>query len=122
MLCDSLGLEPAPNNGTLRLPLKTVGIHKPEDTPEVPQDPVTTTKAPEKPTTSAKPQPTTTTASGSNEDSKKPDHPGEGGSDKPSHDDGGDKDEGDDDSSGNGLWSWIKHKVGSIWHKITGSS
>uniref|UniRef100_A0A8H7NL24 Uncharacterized protein n=1 Tax=Bionectria ochroleuca TaxID=29856 RepID=A0A8H7NL24_BIOOC len=121
MLCDSLGLEPAPNNGTLRLPLKTVGIHKPEDTPEVPQDPVTTTKAPEKPTTSAKPQPTTTTASGSKEDSKKPDHPGEGGGDKPSHDDGGDKDEGEDDSSGNGLWSWIKHKVGSIWHKITGS-
>ena len=27
ILCDSLGLEPKPNNGTLRLPLKPIGLH-----------------------------------------------------------------------------------------------
>ncbi|KUI73442.1 hypothetical protein VM1G_08953 [Cytospora mali] len=27
ILCDSLGLKPSPNNGTLRLPLKPVGVH-----------------------------------------------------------------------------------------------
>ncbi|KAJ1335751.1 ectonucleotide pyrophosphatase/phosphodiesterase family member 1/3 [Microdochium nivale] len=27
ILCDSIGLEPRPNNGTLRLPLKTIGLH-----------------------------------------------------------------------------------------------
>ncbi|KAH7037508.1 alkaline-phosphatase-like protein [Microdochium trichocladiopsis] len=27
ILCDSIGLEPRPNNGTLRLPLKTIGVH-----------------------------------------------------------------------------------------------
>ena len=27
IVCDSLGIEPRPNNGTLRLPLKPVGLH-----------------------------------------------------------------------------------------------
>jgi hypothetical protein len=40
ILCDSLGLEPSPNNGTLRLPLKTVGFHTPDTKPEEPSDPV----------------------------------------------------------------------------------
>lgn len=29
MLCDSVGMEPKPNNGTLRLPLKPIGLHGP---------------------------------------------------------------------------------------------
>ncbi|KFG80437.1 ectonucleotide pyrophosphatase/phosphodiesterase family member 1 [Metarhizium anisopliae] len=39
IVCDSLGMEPQPNNGTLRLPLKPVGTHddtKPQETPEDP--------------------------------------------------------------------------------------
>lgn len=41
ILCDTLGLDPRPNNGTLRLPLKPVGLHSDEDTPalENPSDP-----------------------------------------------------------------------------------
>lgn len=41
ILCDSLGIEPLPNNGTLRLPLQRVGLHSDEDVPvlEHPQDP-----------------------------------------------------------------------------------
>jgi predicted AlkP superfamily pyrophosphatase or phosphodiesterase len=39
IICDSLGLEPSPNNGTLRLPLKPVGLHTPETWPETPEDP-----------------------------------------------------------------------------------
>ena len=27
IVCDSLGIEPKPNNGTLRLPLKPIGLH-----------------------------------------------------------------------------------------------
>ncbi|KAL8824396.1 MAG: hypothetical protein Q9191_005083 [Dirinaria sp. TL-2023a] len=39
IVCDSLGIEPKPNNGTLRLPLKTIGLHSdgpfpPENVPE----------------------------------------------------------------------------------------
>ncbi|TVY39501.1 putative pyrophosphatase/phosphodiesterase [Lachnellula subtilissima] len=39
IICDSLGLDPKANNGTLRLPLKPVGIHTPETAPEDPSDP-----------------------------------------------------------------------------------
>lgn len=41
ILCDSIGLTPAPNNGTLRLPLKPVGLHDDVPAIEVPSDPVT---------------------------------------------------------------------------------
>ncbi|RFU80479.1 ectonucleotide pyrophosphatase phosphodiesterase family member 1 3 [Trichoderma arundinaceum] len=69
LLCDSLGLTPKPNNGTLRLPLKPVGTHDAEDEPKVPEDPVTsysivsTSLQPEKTKTlerpSVPPEPTT---------------------------------------------------------------
>lgn len=31
IVCDSLGIEPKPNNGTLRLPLKPIGFHLDEE-------------------------------------------------------------------------------------------
>lgn len=31
-MCDSLGIEPKPNNGTLRLPLKPIGLHSDKHT------------------------------------------------------------------------------------------
>lgn len=48
-----MGLEPKPNNGTLRLPLKPVGTHSPDTNPEDPSDPQT-------PETAAPPTPTPT--------------------------------------------------------------
>jgi predicted AlkP superfamily pyrophosphatase or phosphodiesterase len=36
IVCDSLGIIPHPNNGTLRLPLKTQGLHSDFDAPELP--------------------------------------------------------------------------------------
>lgn len=41
ILCDTLGIKPHPNNGTLRLPLSTEGFHDDHDTSqlETPQDP-----------------------------------------------------------------------------------
>ena len=40
IVCDSLGIEPKLNNGTLRLPLKPIGLHsdKPASSEEDPQD------------------------------------------------------------------------------------
>ena len=32
IVCDSLGIEPKPNNGTLRLPLKPIGLHSDKQT------------------------------------------------------------------------------------------
>ena len=47
ILCDSMGIEPLPNNGTLRLPLQPIGLHSDEDVPvlEHPLDPPTSTFA-----------------------------------------------------------------------------
>ncbi|KAF4220610.1 hypothetical protein CNMCM8980_001565 [Aspergillus fumigatiaffinis] len=41
LVCDSLGIDPLPNNGTLRLPLQPVGLHSDQDAPVVdkPADP-----------------------------------------------------------------------------------
>ena len=49
IVCDSLNLIPQPNNGTLRLPLKVVGVHSSETTPEEPLDP-TSSVIPSEPT------------------------------------------------------------------------
>ncbi|KAI1475793.1 hypothetical protein K445DRAFT_320578 [Daldinia sp. EC12] len=40
ILCDSIGMKAMPNNGTLHLPLKIVGLHDPETVLEEPADPV----------------------------------------------------------------------------------
>lgn len=39
ILCDTLGIEPRPNNGTIRLPFKTTGLHDPEAYEQPPDDP-----------------------------------------------------------------------------------
>ncbi|KAJ8069301.1 hypothetical protein OCU04_002961 [Sclerotinia nivalis] len=39
IICDSLALTPKPNNGTLRLPLKPIGLHSPDTYPPEPADP-----------------------------------------------------------------------------------
>ncbi|KAF1975374.1 Phosphodiest-domain-containing protein [Bimuria novae-zelandiae CBS 107.79] len=46
IICDSIGITPLANNGTLRLPLKPVGLHSDEDSPleETPEDPVPSAK------------------------------------------------------------------------------
>jgi len=40
IICDSLCLTPNHNNGTLRLPLKPVGLHSPETAASEPLDPI----------------------------------------------------------------------------------
>jgi hypothetical protein len=73
IICDSIKLTPAPNNGTLRLPLKPIGLHsdgKPEDD-ETPQDPVPSyspspspsSPSPSSSSSSAQPSPSTNLAS-----------------------------------------------------------
>ncbi|CAG8974996.1 hypothetical protein HYALB_00011180 [Hymenoscyphus albidus] len=53
IICDSLGLTPNPNNGTIRLPFKTVGLHSSEPTPqELVDPPPPTTPSPSVPLSS----------------------------------------------------------------------
>ncbi|CAK3959462.1 Ectonucleotide pyrophosphatase phosphodiesterase family member 6 [Lecanosticta acicola] len=39
IVCDSLGLDPKPNNGTIRLPFNTSALHDPDAEVEIPDDP-----------------------------------------------------------------------------------
>lgn len=38
LVCDSVGIEPKPNNGTLRLPLQPIGLHDSMPPKEIPED------------------------------------------------------------------------------------
>jgi hypothetical protein len=60
LICESIGLEPLPNNGTLHLPLEVVGLHSDEDAPELesPEDPPKTTTGPELPVSTTVQPPT----------------------------------------------------------------
>jgi hypothetical protein len=55
-----LGVDPLPGNGTLRLPLKPVGLHSDENAPvlDTPPDPPAQTSATAVPAQPAPPQPT----------------------------------------------------------------
>ncbi|CAI7593974.1 unnamed protein product [Penicillium bialowiezense] len=95
IVCDSLGVDPLPNNGTLRLPLKPVGLHSDENTPVLgtPADPPAQTTTSEGPSA----QPT-------NPPSEAPtaDHQSDG--------------ESNDESNGEKGESWWD----TLWNKVDG--
>ncbi|KAL2817310.1 alkaline-phosphatase-like protein [Aspergillus granulosus] len=64
ILCDSLGITPHPNNGTLRLPLKPSGLHSDANAPALdsPSDPPVTASADSTTDTIATALPTTSTS------------------------------------------------------------
>ncbi|KAL2262942.1 hypothetical protein VTK26DRAFT_8868 [Humicola hyalothermophila] len=133
ILCDSIGIVPAPNNGTLRLPLKTIGLHSDPDTAlNNPADPVETPStsislAPE-PTKSALGNPVSTSSAETTTPTKVVgvDDPAPPATDQPS----GEKNNGggDDDSSiadeveesVKNFWDWFTGKVNEWWDKVTG--
>ncbi|GKT42405.1 putative quercetin 2,3-dioxygenase [Colletotrichum spaethianum] len=130
ILCDSVGLIPEPNNGTLRLPLSPIGTHKLEDTPAEPEDPVppytTTTSEMAASTTSPVAQSTTTDKSIQVDPVPQP------SSTKAATD--GNQTDDDEVSQGadedaiqkgkeamKGFWDWLTDKFGKVWDKISGS-
>jgi predicted AlkP superfamily pyrophosphatase or phosphodiesterase len=128
MLCDSIGIEPVPNNGTLRLPLKPIGVHRPEDTPGEQPDPE---EAPNHASSSGGMARPTADITSSVENlptrpAKPPPAQGSAAPTQGAADDGdGASDGGDNDSSKEGglkgAWDWLSGKIGKIWDKITGS-
>lgn len=116
LLCDSIGITPQPNNGTLRLPLKPIGQHEVEVT--VPDDPVTsytvTSSDIERPT--PPPAPTVAEVSQSApaaEPTKQPE-------DEKTPEDKGNK--GILDTTLNDVWDWITGTADDVWHKIVGEN
>ncbi|KAI0172624.1 ectonucleotide pyrophosphatase/phosphodiesterase family member 3 [Hypoxylon sp. FL1284] len=119
ILCDSVGMKEAkPNNGTLHLPLKVVGLHDPDTVIEEPADPV----SPEEnkatgmmsilpvTTTPGTPDPSSTIGVDPVIDPEEPVHPPE--------DDGGD---GDGSSWWHDTWDWVKDKFDGLIGKVSGN-
>ncbi|KAI0019755.1 ectonucleotide pyrophosphatase/phosphodiesterase family member 1 [Xylariomycetidae sp. FL0641] len=123
ILCDSVGMKPVPNNGTLRLPLSTVGFHDPDTPIDTPADPidsgnvessaVTTHSAVTTP--SAATTPSAIPTSSSVEASTERPAPTSGAEDT-SSDSSSDEDSNDDASTGDGD----AKASGSWWDKVTG--
>ncbi|KAL6854239.1 Phosphodiest domain-containing protein [Trichoderma novae-zelandiae] len=146
LLCDSLGVRPKPNNGTLRLPLKTIGTHDAEEDPKTPEDPVTSysisptssqsvkTQTIPRPTVPPKPTTTSTstalpkTPSTSTTSSPllKPHTTSSAIVETPTQEP--QNGEAEEDPSGSlkdtvaGVWDWISKELGNVWHKITDGS
>ncbi|OHF03537.1 type I phosphodiesterase/nucleotide pyrophosphatase [Colletotrichum orchidophilum] len=130
ILCDSVGLIPEPNNGTLRLPLTTLGTHKSEDTPPEPEDPVppyNTTQVPASPSAPPAEQPTNTDKAIQVDPVPQPTATAPASNDDEKGDDDEESDEADEDAIEKGkeamigVWDWLKDKFGKVWDKIKGS-
>lgn len=129
ILCDTVGLDPSPNNGTLRLPFKPVGLHEDMPAVEVPSDPVTSYTI--TPSTSPTPTPVPSPSKALGVDPVVTgDTSSPIGVDPPSAE--GDKDllGSVEDSAKDILdwakdefgkaWTWTKDKAGEAWDKIQG--
>lgn len=126
LLCDSLGITPAPNNGTLHLPLRPFGVHGPDDFEEPVYDPMpldnTGTATNDGADKSIGVDPVSVIASPAtalNGGSPTPAAPtqGEGAIED-------DDDDNDDDwieeaeSKIKSFWDWVKGKVNGLWDNM----
>ncbi|KAF7535942.1 hypothetical protein G7054_g4967 [Neopestalotiopsis clavispora] len=133
ILCDSVGMKPIANNGTLRLPLKTVGLHEPDTALAEPEDPdtsavtaesapistssVATTAAAEstaQPTEQSTEQSTATVGVDPIEPPQETEVPT---TDNASED----EDEPKEFKSWQDYWDWLTGKVDDLWSKLTSS-
>ncbi|SPQ19046.1 a4d6cfe1-3342-4bb4-aed2-1371cafcd6ef [Thermothielavioides terrestris] len=117
MLCDSVGISPAPNNGTLRLPLKPIGLHSDPSASglDTPADPVESHTF----STSAAAEPTNKPIPPNNQPSGTAD-----GNDGDGDGDGDDEDNVSPidkvESAVQDFWDWFTGKVKGWWGKVTG--
>ncbi|CAI4210779.1 unnamed protein product [Parascedosporium putredinis] len=128
MLCDSLGLVPAPNNGTLRLPLTPIGLHSGQDFSEPLQDPEITplpeaTKSIGIDTVSVA---VPTTASLDNAKSSDvtpvPSQPSSSGDGEDTTEEEDEEEISKAEAAIKDLWDWFKAKIDQVWNKVSGSS
>lgn len=140
MLCDSVGITPVPNNGTLRLPLKPVGLHNDSasnglETPADPAEPHTLSTStstspvprPTKPVL-VNPVPTSNVVSIAPTSTVAIDQPTPHQPSQPPSSDDSDSDSDSDEnditdkveSSVKDFWDWFTGKVGHWWGKVTG--
>lgn len=123
MLCDSVGITPVANNGTLHLPLQPLGIHGPDDFEEPVYDPTPLGGAEGAANEAGKSigvdpisvGPSTGTAS----DGASPSKPT--GAEDTAEDEEDDEWIDKAESKIKGFWDWVKEKVDGIWGRAGGS-
>lgn len=130
ILCDSIGMQAMPNNGTLHLPLKIVGLHDPETVLEEPADPVKPETASTAETTSTVDVATEAMSILPVETSSEVAQPSatvgvdpipEPVGDKPQEQNPPDnKDEGDDSAWWENAWDWVKDKFDGLVDAVKG--
>ncbi len=137
ILCDSVGLPPQANNGSLRLPLRPVALHNPGTVVEEPADPVSSYTLPVT-TSTSRPTSTAATAKVGVDPVHKPTptapHPIQVHSAKPQplppppppttgqpSDEGPDKAADGAKNAAHRVWNWFTDQVNKIWNKISGS-
>jgi hypothetical protein len=109
LVCDSIGIKPLPNNGTLHLPFTTIGLHSDDDAPtlDTPADP------PQTATTNPSPSPSTTNTSPTTAPATYPSQ--EAPADSPANpDEDGDNDADDEISSLQSFYDGVKDTLSSI--------
>lgn len=124
MLCDSLGITPVANNGTLHLPLQPVGFHGPDDFEEPIYDPTPLDNAESATKGSFKSIgvdpvsiiPSLATASDGGSTTPAGPTQAENTKEGDKHDDDDDDDWIDEaESKIKGFWDWIKEKASGLW-------
>lgn len=125
MLCDSVGITPVPNNGTLHLPLQPLGVHGPDDFEEPVYDPTPLggeEAAAEGPGKPIGVDPVSVVPDiGMAPDGGSPTAIPTGAEDAAENDD---DDEWIDEAESKikGFWDWLKEKVGGVWGQAGGSA
>lgn len=135
-------MAPMPNNGTLRLPLRPVGVHQSPDTgldtPSDPDDTASSATTVSSETTASKstkpvlvnPVSTAARASGTSLPSTlvdtsipgpSPTNDGGSGDGKGKEAGNGNEDDSEDDDAVQSFWDWLTGKVDELWDKITGA-
>lgn len=127
ILAHSIGMESNPNNGTLRLPLKPAGTHRPDDMPTGADDPPPTpmpepseqperpvlhegSAEPDRPTLPPRPSPSSESQASSSD--KIGDVGGEAGSEH----------SGSFKDKVKGALDWVSKGISRMWDKIRGGN
>ncbi|KAF2210838.1 hypothetical protein CERZMDRAFT_27574, partial [Cercospora zeae-maydis SCOH1-5] len=112
IVCQSLGITPQPNNGTIELPFKTIGTHDPEEYQQPPDDPPIKTAGPSNPLPS-----TMTTISGEDAATRAGDDKHAAAPENTEPGEEASKGSGDE----NTTWrQWVDGKLESFRHWVTG--
>jgi hypothetical protein len=116
IVCDSLGIEPVPNNGTLRLPLKPIGLHSDAGAPvlDTPPDLPEHEAAHASASTSTALGSSTAAAGGYGVQTSAPNEPLR----TPAKEGDADGDDEDDRPPNRTIWDWLKESLEDIKSRI----